>query len=364
MGRLLSQRTLNRTLLERQFLTGRTARSPLEVIEHLVAVQAQEPNWPYVGLWSRASGFRHDDLTSLLHDRTVVRSAMLRRTQHLASRNDFRWLRPTVQPIVDSALRSPYYANEIAGVDLDALVAAGRELLGDRILTRRQFGRLLAERFPGRNGGRLASTVELKVAMVHPPTEIAWGRWGNPGSVSLALAETWTGQPMAAEQRPEAMLRRYLAAFGPASVPDMQAWCGLTRLREIVDGLRPTLRVFRDQHGRELFDLPDAPLAADDTPTPVRFLPAFDNLVLGHADRTRIMSDEDRKRVAPGQARVEPTFLVDGFVRGRWSVAGQTLTITAFRPLPKADQAAVRAEAEHLLAFITGNDTAAGIAFD
>lgn len=363
MTRLVSQRTLNRTLLARQFLTGRTSLPVVEVIERLVAMQAQEPNWPYVGLWTRVSGFRHDDLTALLHDRSAVRSTLLRRTQHLASSNDFRWLRPTIQPIVDSALRSPYYTEKITGLDLDQLVEAGRELLADRTLTRRQFSRLFTERYPGRHGGRLASAVELKDPMVHPPPDSAWGRWGTPASVTVAFADAWTGQPLATERQPEAMIRRYLAAFGPASVRDMQTWSGVTRLREVVDGLRPTLRVFRTEQGTELFDLPEASLADDDTPAPVRFLPAFDNAVLGHADRTRIISDEDRRRVCPGQAWVAPTFVVDGFVRGSWSLKNSALTLTPFRPLSRADTSALLAEAEFLLPFITDDAAEATISF-
>ncbi|HEX6357175.1 winged helix DNA-binding domain-containing protein [Actinophytocola sp.] len=357
----LSRRTLNRTLLTRQFLTERTSLPASVVVERLVAMQSQEPNWPYVGLWTRVAGFRHDDLTALLHDRSVVRSTVLRRTQHLVSGNDFGWLRPTIQPIVDSALRSKFFLTEIDGMDLDELAMTGRELLAGRTLTRREFGRLLAERFPGRHAGRLASTVELKVALVHAPADGAWGRWGTPSSVSVTLAEEWTGRPMATARQLDTMIHRYLAAFGPASVPDMQAWSGLTRLREVVDGM--ALRAYRDEHGKELFDLPDTPLAEDDTPTPVRFLPGYDNLLLGHADRTRVVSDEDRKQVTPGGAVVRPTFLVDGFVRGLWSVADSTLTVIPFRPLSKMDTAAVRTEAERLLPFVT-NAKDAHVAFE
>ncbi|WP_433003948.1 winged helix DNA-binding domain-containing protein [Kribbella sp. CA-294648] len=364
MIRLLSRRTLNRTLLARQFLTDRTSLPVVDVIERLVAMQAQEPNWPYVGLWTRVDGFRHDELTSLLHDRSVVRSTLLRRTQHLASSNDFRWLRPTIQPAVDSALRSPYFTEKITGIDLDQLVEAGRELLADSTLTRRQLGRLFVERYPGRHGGRLASAVELKVPMVHPPPDSAWGRWGSPASVSVAFADSWIGRPLATERQLELMIHRYLAAFGPASVRDLQAWSGLTRLREVVDGLRPALQVFQTEQGTELFDLPEASLADDDTPAPVRFLPAFDNAVLGHADRSRIISDEDRKRVCPGQAWVEPTFLVDGLVRGSWSLKNSALTLTPFRPLSRADASAVLAEAELLLPFVTGNAAEATISLD
>jgi hypothetical protein len=348
----ISLRCLNRTLLERQFLTERTNRSPHAVIGQLVALQAQEPNWPYVGLWSRLEGFRRDDLGALLHDRSVVRSTMLRRTMHLAGADDCRWLRPTVRPIVQVALKHAYFADEIGGMDLDELVRAGRELLTGRTLTRRELGRLLAERFPGRHPGRLADTVEVMVPLVHAPAAGAWGGWGTRSGIEVALAEEWIGRPMSAAPRLETMVLRYLAAFGPAGVMDIQAWSGLTRLREVVDRLREELRVVRTEGGKELFDLPDAPIADPDRPVPVRFLPAFDNALLGHRDRTRVISDQDRKRFARVASAGVPMFLVDGFVHGTWSLRGSTLLIAPLRPLANADAAAVEEEAEHLLAFI------------
>jgi hypothetical protein len=157
---------------------------------------------------------------------------------------------------------------------------------------------------------------------------------------------------MAASPRIETMIGCYLAAFGPASVMDIQAWSGHTRLRGTVDGMRPRLRVFRDERGRELFDLPDAPLADPDLPAPVRFLPAFENLLLGHADRSRVIADEDRKRVMPGGAIVRPTFLVDGFVRGTWSLEGTTLLVCPFRPLSEEDTAEALDESNRLLGFV------------
>ncbi|OUC96335.1 winged helix DNA-binding domain-containing protein [Streptosporangium minutum] len=360
---VLSQRALNRTLLERQLLTRRTSHSALQVIEHLVAMQGQEPNWPYIGLWTRLIDFRKEELNSLLQDRKVVRSTMLRRTVHLAVADDFRWLRPTVQPIVSSALKAAFYAGEIEGLDLDELARVGRELLSGQTLTRQEFGRLLVERFPGRHGGRLAESVEIMVAMAHGPATGAWGRWGNPPRVPVTLAEEWNGRPMAASPEPETMIRRYLAAFGPATVMDIQAWSGLTRLREVVEGMRKQLRVLRDEEGRELFDLPGAPLADASQPVPVRFLPAFDNALLGHKDRSRVISDADRKRFAKVASGGVPMFLVDGFVQGTWSVQGSMLLLAPFRPLTEAETAAVLEEADSLLAFIALDAPERNIAF-
>ncbi|WP_280268131.1 winged helix DNA-binding domain-containing protein [Nocardia wallacei] len=347
----LSPRTLNRTLLTRQMLAERASIPAVDLVRHLVAVQGQEPNWPYVGLWTRLAGFRHGDLESLLRDRKVVRSTMIRRTVHLSTAADFRWLHPTMQPFVEPMLRAPYFHDEIAGMDLGELAAAGRELLTGRTPTRRELGRLLAERFPRRHPGRLAQSVGLLIPLVHVGDSADWGGW-RTRYVSVALAEEWLGEPMESRPRPETMVLRYLAAFGPASVADMQAWAGVTRLAEVVEGLRPRLRTFRGDSGRELFDLPDAPLADPDLPMPVRFLPAFDNALLGHRDRRRVISDEDRHRIAKEASAGVPMYLVDGFVHGRWDLAGSTLRITPWHPLSADDETAVLAEAERLLPFV------------
>ncbi|MFE7801107.1 winged helix DNA-binding domain-containing protein [Nocardia sp. NPDC057440] len=352
----LSLRELNRTLLTRQLLVERVSMAPLELVQHLVAVQGQEPNWPYVGLWARLAQFRHDELEQLLRERKLVRSGMIRRTVHLAAAEDFRWLRPTVQPVVSAALQAPYFRDEIDGVDHHALAAAGRELLAGRTLTRSELGLLLAERFPDRHTRRLAEAVELMVPLVHGPDTGAWGKWRNR-TVTIGLAEEWMAAPMSAQPQRETLILRYLAGFGPASVADIQAWAGITRLAGVVDGMRASLRVFRDEQGKELFDLPDAPLADPNLPVPVRFLPAFDNSLLGHKDRRRIISDEDRRRIATEASGGVPMYLVDGFVHGRWVLDDATVRIIPWHPLSPADEQAVRAEAEHLLTFVVAEAT-------
>ncbi|MFG1795544.1 winged helix DNA-binding domain-containing protein [Nocardia sp. NPDC049149] len=347
----LSLRELNRTLLVRQMLAQRVAMTPLELVRHLVAVQGQEPNWPYVGLWSRLQSFEHDQLARLLRERKLVRSTMIRRTVHLADADDFRWLRPTVRQIVHSALQAPYYRDEIEGVDLDELAVAGRELLSGQIMSRTELGNLLAERFPDRLPRRLAESAELLVPMVHSPVTGAWGKWRNR-SVTVALADEWMGVPMEAESQAETLVLRYLAAFGPATVADMQAWAGITRLAEVVDDMRDSLRVFTDDQHRVLFDLPEAPLADPNLAVPVRFLPAFDNALLGHKDRRRIISDEDRQRIAREASAGVAMYLVDGFVHGRWTLDDSTIRVTPWHPFDAADEAEVRAEAERMLPFV------------
>ncbi|MEW9533829.1 winged helix DNA-binding domain-containing protein [Microbispora sp. NPDC049125] len=356
----LSRRALNRALLHRQFLAERTGRTPLEVITHLVAMQAQEPNWPYVGLWSRIAGFEHGHLHTLLEKRAVVRSALLRGTQHLTAADDFRRLRPVLQPVFDRTARASHFARAGAGIDTDSLIAAGAEILAVGTLPRRELGRLLASRYPGRDGRVLAGEVELRTPLVHTPETGAWGGWGTRSAVSVTRAEEWLGASM--EPAPaEDLVRRYLAAFGPAGVMDVQAWSGLTRLREVIHEMRGELREYRDTEGRELFDLASSQELPDpDTPVPVRFLPAYDNVLLGHADRARVIGDADRKRVMPGRAVVLPTFLVDGFVHGTWSLKGVCLHIAPFRSLPAAGVRAVMEEAERMLPFVGASELSYG----
>ncbi|KQX49948.1 MULTISPECIES: winged helix DNA-binding domain-containing protein [unclassified Streptomyces] len=360
----LSGRALNRALLERQFLLGRTGRTPLEVIGRLVALQAQEPNWPYVGLWSRIDGFTPSGLTALLDERRVVRSGLLRSTQHLTASEDFRRLRPLLQPVLDRTAGSTHFTRNRTDPDPAALVAEGLGWFAGGTLSRKELARRLAERHPGRDGRILAGEVELRTPLVHDVPTGAWGSWGNRSAVSVTPAEVWLGRPMVPPSSPKdaaaGLIRRYLAAFGPAGVMDVQAWCGLTRLGEVVSGMGAALRRYAGPDGGELFDLADAELPDPEAPAPVRLLPAFDNVLLGHADRTRIIGDEGRRRVMPGRARVLPTFLVDGRVHGTWSLAAGTLRLTPFRPLGAADRTALEQEADALLRFVGGRTVVYG----
>ncbi|GII87335.1 hypothetical protein Ssi03_53250 [Sphaerisporangium siamense] len=347
---VISLRVLNRTLLERQHLLRRTTGTALDVVRHLGPVQGQEHNAPYIGLWTRIAGFRHDDLAALLHDRSVVRGTLIRMTQHLAAAEDHLRLRPLIQPALHRMAFQGTGA-EVAALDPAKIAEVAAELLGDRTVTRPELGRLLAERFPGYGTAALSRAAQCLVAQIHPPPSGLWGGWAGRGAVPCALAERWIGRPLE-EPRPEELVLRYLTAFGPATVKDVQLWSGVTRLREVVERLRPGLRVLRDERGRELFDLPDAVLADPGVPASPRFLPAYDNVLIGHADRTRIVADEHRPAVMPGRALVLPTFLLDGFVRGTWAVDGRTLRISPFAPLRDAEAAELLAEAGRLLDFV------------
>lgn len=351
---VLGPRALNRATLGRQMLLHRHELPAEEAIEHLVGMQAQAPDPPYVGLWTRLEGFRPDELARLILDRRAVRVAVMRNTVHLVAARDCFALRPLVQPVIDRGL----YANRahrvaLEGLDTDVLAAAGRALLEERPRTAKELGRLLQERWPGREAASLARAVRHLLPLVQVPPR---GVWGRSGPAAHTTAEAWLGRPLDPEPSIDEIVLRYLGAFDPASVKDVQAWSGLTRLDEVVRRLRSRLVAFRDERGREIFDLPDAPRPGPDAPAPPRFLPEFDNLILSHADRTRVIADEHRKAIASKNGMVLAIVLVDGFVRGTWKTrrtrGNATLVIEPFEPLTKNERDALAEEGEGLIRFM------------
>ncbi|MFZ2526254.1 MAG: winged helix DNA-binding domain-containing protein [Rhodococcus sp. (in: high G+C Gram-positive bacteria)] len=350
--RILTTRELGRATLARQHLLRRSDLAPLPMIEHLLGVQAQAPLPPYLALWARIRGFAPESLSSLIDSRAVVRIVLMRGTIFAVSAADAVALRPWIQPLLDRDLdTNGAYAAALAEVDLDALALAGRELVRDVPRSQQELRPHLAERFPGRDPKALAHGVRGLVPMVQVPPRGLWGRSGPP---RLAALDEWTGRPLAAPE-PESMLIRYLAAFGPASVRDAQAWCGLTRLGEVFERLRPRLEVFRDEHGVELFDLPDAPRPDSATPAPVRILAPYDNVLLSHANRSRLVPDECRGRIMTQNGIVRSTVLVGGTVAG---VTGLEITkhaaelnITPWRTLTSSNRTALEAEGLRLLNF-------------
>ena len=273
-SRTLTTRALNRAALARQMLLRRAKVSVIDGIERLVGLQAQLPNPPYVGLWSRLVGFERDELTRLIEKRRVVRSTMMRATQHLVTARDYLGC---ARAAADArpARAGATSAGQLSGVEMAELLEAGRAMLEERPHTHH-----------GAEGAARRAMAEARVerAGLHDPAHAAARpcpparHLGNGWRGAGGPAESYLGAPLSDDRSPDQLIVRYLAAFGPASVADVQEWSGLRGLRAPVEALRPQLRVFRDAAGQELFDRPDAPIPDPDTPAPPRFLPEYDNL--------------------------------------------------------------------------------------
>lgn len=348
--KVLTTRALNRALLARQLLLRRARRAPLDALEHLVGLQAQNPPSPYLALAARLSRFDPASLSALVADRAAVRLALMRSTIHLVSARDALALRPVVQPASTRAiLPGGPWSKPLAGLEHAPLAAAARALVDEQPRTVAELGKLLAARFPDRDPPALAQGARALLPLVQVPPR---GMWRRPGAPRVTTAERYLGAPLAADASPDALLLRYLAAFGPASPADAQTWSGLGNLREAFERLRPRLLVFRDERGRELYDLPGAPRPSERTAAPVRLLPDYDNLLLSHADRTRVIDDATRRALAVPNGVAPGTVLVDGFVRGSWKLGDAALVLTPLADWSRAERAAAVAEGEGLLALL------------
>src|SRR5262245_54810093 len=350
--RTLTLRELNRATLARQLLLRRHRLSVTLGIERVGGLQAQWPPSPYIGLWTRLDGFRAESLVRAVAERQVVKATLMRTTLHLVTARDYL------------AYAGIYRASRIR--ELERQVAA----LGERADFEEEGERLAAyaaerprsrpellallgrpkltieERAPGRVWYGLSAHAGL----LNGPASPAW-RW-HTSSTTFVPARTWLGADGESGDAAAAhLVRSYLAAFGPASRADIAKWSGLARAH-VDDGVaRLQVRTFVDEHGRELYDLPRAPLPAGDTPAPARLLPRFDNLVLSHDDRRRVVSDEHRALVIEG-GEVRPTFLVDGFVAGIWSLGAGRVRLEPFVSLSRSVRRELADEASRLEAFV------------
>ncbi|GAA4952967.1 winged helix DNA-binding domain-containing protein [Streptomonospora halophila] len=354
---VLGRRSLNRATLERQLLLRRSAMPPEQALSHLVGLQAQTPHTWYTGLWARLADYAPEPTSELLGSGAIVRIPVMRSTIHLLTADDAVRLRPLMEPVHERMFRSAF-GRRVAGLDAAEVEKAARAVLQEGPLTFSELGARLAAH--GRSAGwgerdpqALAQWGRTLVPLVQVPPR---GQWGRSGQAAHAPAEAWLGRPLPEPFSLEHLVLRYLAAFGPASVLDVQKWCGLTRLGEVVDELRPRLRVFRSEDGRELFDLPDAPRPDAETPAPVRFLYDFDNLRWSYADLDRLVTVDLREHGFTAANGLDPGLvLLDGFAAGGWRINVRRRTavlhVRPFRRLSGADEAAMRAEAEALLEF-------------
>ncbi|MFI7618382.1 winged helix DNA-binding domain-containing protein [Nonomuraea terrae] len=381
---VLGARALNRATLARQSLLDRADVPVLDAVAHLCGLQAQEPQEPFVGLWSRLRAFDPAALSDLLIRRKVVRTPLMRRTVHLVTADDaLAWRARHATMLRQRVLGT--YRRELAGIDLDELAAAGRAVMADgqpRSMT--ELARAVIDDGQPRSTSELAGAVmgdgeprsmseldgrwsgagpralgELLVAALLPMAQLPpRGLWRAKAGARYALLSSWLGReigppaPDGSDPVGQALVRRYLAAFGPAASADLRAWCGLAGLPAAVAAIREELVSFRDERGRELLDLPDAPRPDPDTPAPVRFLPAFDNAILGYHDRVRIIDDAHRGLSVAG-ARV---VLVDGRVAATWIVEAGTVVVTPLRRFARGDRDAVAEQGRALASFLSDGD--------
>jgi hypothetical protein len=355
----LSRRALNRALVARQLLLKRHRRTAAATIEHLVGMQAQAPSHPYVGLWTRLAGFRTGELSRLVEARLAVRLSLMRNTIHLVTARDAFSLKPLFQPLHERGLyRGSPWGKGLTPAALEPVLEAGQALMHEKPRTVAELARLLKERFPGFDAMSLAYAVRYVVPLVFATPR---GIWGASGPVALTTFETWLGRPPGPPIAPERLVMRYLAAFGPASPADFRAWSGLA-MREAFEDLRPRLTVFKSESGGELFDVPAAPRPDPEIEIPPRYLPDYDNVLLGHADRSRIMAPGEHLGLFSAAGILKGTLLLDGFVRAGWipvkTGGSTTLLITPFKKaIPKPDHAAIEAEGLDLLDMLAPGDT-------
>ncbi|MFE2647859.1 winged helix DNA-binding domain-containing protein [Streptomyces nigra] len=348
---VLSTRALNRATLARQLLLRRSPLSVPEAVTHLVGLQGQEVKPPYYALAARLDGFTPEALSAPLGDRSLVRMVTMRSTIHLHTAADGLTLRPLVQPAREREIG--YFRNGLVGVDLDRLATLARDLVEDEPRTMKQLREALSAEWPDADPQSLAVAARCRLPLVQITPR---GQWCRSAQVSLTTIEHWLGRPAEPAASADDTVVRYLAAFGPASVKDLQTWAGLTRMRPVFERLRPRLVTFRDENGVELFDLPDAPRPDPDTPAPPRLLPEFDNLLLSHADRTRLIPPANRGRTWQANTFYCP-LLVDGFLAGVWRVIGGALVIEPFTDLSRARRTEVTEEAERVLGVLHAQES-------
>ncbi len=353
----LTLRDLNRATLERQMLLGRETISPVEAVERLAGLQAQYSPSPYIALWSRVEGFERHQLTEALMGRTVVKASLMRWTLHIVSVRDYPFFTTAMR---DMRVASWRYVFEDAGLDMPAL----HDKLLEFAAEPRSFEEMVAfvatqvphdpERQP-RVARHAASGLGW---LVHQPPSGIWKYFGKARYVAARKWLEGTEDPTS-EEAVAYMVRRYLAAFGPATRPDVLQWSGLRTVSQVDAALQSfgdNIVAFKDDSGKLLYDLREAPRPGGDVAVPVRFLPKWDNLLLAYDNRQRVLPEKYRKVVIRKNGDVLPTLLVDGVVAGIWEVTGKrnsaTLSMELFEPVDPSTRALLQEEGYCLLRWI------------
>jgi hypothetical protein len=360
---VLSARALNRALLARQGLIERWCVGAVEAIERIAGLQAQDPRSPFVNLWSRLEGFARDDLAGALEARTAVRATLMRGTLHIVSAADYLAWRAPLAAMLEAGARG-IQKNLGITVDPDLVNRVARPFFAAAPRRFEEVRQALIAALPDGHERGMGYTVRMTLPLVTPPEPVEWAFRRDP---KFALAESWLGAPIAGHAAPDALVLRYLAAFGPASVADAQTWSGLGGLKGVFERLSDQLVRFKDAAGRTLYDVPDAPRPDHDAPAPPRLLDGFDAVMLGHADRARIIDGKHKPLIANRNLRVPPVILADGFVAGTWTTAiakrTATLELKPFSPLPARARDPLAQEAERIIAFIAPEAAKRKVAF-
>jgi len=353
MPEVLTTRRLNRALLARQALLQREDDDASAMTARLIGLQAQEPAPPFVGLWSRVAGFRREDLLAALHDGRIVRATAMRGTIHLLTAADYARHRMALQPVLRTALQLPHLRAVQEEADLDAVLGLAHRLLTAEPRPISALREPLHDAFPQLDGHAAAQVARMLLPLVQVPTP------GHPdgfrGNAAFAPAERLVPEPLTPEGPPHELIRRYLAAFGPATAADATKWSGLTGMRAILEDLGDVV-TFADRHGRTLYDLAAAPRPPEDTSAPVRFLPRFDNALLSHADHERLLDPVHRPHVFTVNGIIHGVVLHDGFAVAVWEPEITTdravIRIAPFGRLSRRAAASIGAEGRRLLRFL------------
>ncbi len=348
--RVLGRRELNRALLQRQLLLERRPLTAVQAVERLGGLQAQATPSPYLSLWTRLERFERDELTAALESRRLVKALLQRGTLHVATPRHF-WAASTVRRELAPTLWPPSYEARLPAKEIARIAQLLVADLDGAVLGLKDVQALLEpharERVPATF---LWRRVQGQVPVIHVPPSGIWGYGGH--GIYTAAAGKLRGGPPDPDEAFDRIVKTYLAAYGPATKQDVGQWAGVPRLAPIAASLeRLKVRTFRDETGKVLYDVLRAPLPDPETPAPPRLVPRFDNLVLSHADRSRILGDAPPSRIVTKNGLVHATFLVDGFVAGTWQLEQGRVVLEPFGRLAADVKRALREEAARLEAF-------------
>lgn len=346
---ILGPRQLNRTLLERQHLLRRSSAGLHRMVSHLVGLQAQDNLSPYLALAARLEHLDPYAVSAALADGSLVRLVTLRGTIHLLVGEDALSLRRWTQPVQERELRTSQSTRPAIDVDREAFAAAVAELLEDAPLAQRALSAALAERFPGVPAGALGQLARVLLPLAQLPPR---GQWKASGGVVYQLVDRWLGAPLR-EPDPGAIVRRYLAAFGPASAADVSTWSGRSGMGALLGSMDDLVR-HEDLAGRVLFDVPEGRLTEESSPAPVRLLGTYDNLWLSHAaPRDRVTDPAKRRRWMGANGGAACTVFVDGMLEGLWrAVDGRPVVLELFRDLTAPERTGLDDELARMESFL------------